>query len=203
MSLNGTQNMNIQIQNYQSKLSVFTFAALASFGAQSGTIDGTQFYTGAPLTADMMTGIAAAVNDNDLKASTNAANITINAENISSNTTRIETLEGEAARTTVTVNRQSASLAPGASACINAICPDTHPIAVGGGVIPQDVVLDGSYMAYMVVTASYPDIGGRLPTRNAVGEYPNASSVWNGCAKNEVGAPQSYTFNVVAICSDK
>jgi len=149
-----------------------------------------------------MVGISTAVNDNDLKASTNAenistnaANITINADNISSNTTRIETLEGETARTTVTVNQRSAVIAMSSFGCSSANCPATHPIAIGGGVDVENIF-------FMSVTQSTPDINDIRPIASNDGIYPNASNTWLGCARNN-STSASYYINVVVICSDK
>jgi len=84
--------MNIKMKNYQSKLSILTFALLAALGAQAGTVI-SDFIPEGTLTAAQMNEIKDAVNGNDTRSFNNEGDIITNTSNISDHETRISDLE--------------------------------------------------------------------------------------------------------------
>jgi len=81
--------MNIQMKNYQPKLSIFALAMLFSWGTQAGNV-GSAFTDGDTLTATQMTEIKDAVNDNDVRAIANEGDVFTNDGRI----TALESLSG-------------------------------------------------------------------------------------------------------------
>lgn len=79
-----------------------------------------------------------------------------------------------------------------AHACHVVSCPESHPLAIGGGVDPENVF-------YMRVTSSGPTINNNRTLSTANGTYNDSSDGWYGCVLNNMTSTKS--FKIATICS--
>ena len=165
--------------------------------------------TGDTLTATKMNEIRDAVNDNDGKITINTSIINENTLDIGNKqdlvtgtcptgqAIRVINADGTVTcqqRSVITVITMSADIATGSFGCAVSDCPPSHPIAIGGGVDPNNVLS-------MQITGSNPIISNEdrvitLPE----GENP-APTGWHACAVNNSASAQPIA--TIAICSDQ
>ena len=85
------------------------------------------------------------------------------------------------------------SVPAGSFACAIARCPASHPVATGGGVVPENVLT-------MVVTMSSPRVADNpMQTNDPDGQYGNPDG-WQGCALNNETVTKRVGTSV--ICTD-